>query len=184
MANDRTNMVSFLDFGLWMGGTTSNIVELGDGFKELSEEHSPNTEEKQYVNMKSASNTLNGYSFSMTPERDHLSDEAQGYIDEAFRKFPTGTAAQTHYYRFYKTDAVAEGGFKAIMIPVIAAPASTGGAGGETLISSIQISGNGDVVEGIMKFSEGKWSFTEGEPEPAALSTRRSPISTEKSSLS
>ena len=169
MANNRTNLVSLLDFGKWMGGTESNIIELGDGFVELTEDWAPNVEEKQYVNMKTASNTLTRYAFSMSPERDHLSDEAQGYIDEAFRRFPTGKDAQTEYYRFYKTDSVTGGGYKAIKIPVVVAPSSTGGSGGEALTSSIQITGNGDVVEGTMTITEGKWSFTEGESKPAAL---------------
>ena len=52
MANNRTNMVSLLDFGKWMGGTESNIIELGDGFVELTEDWAHNVEEKQYVNMK------------------------------------------------------------------------------------------------------------------------------------
>lgn len=171
MANDRTNMVSLLDFGKWMGGTESNILELGDGFVELTEDWAPNVEEKQYVNMKTASNTLNGYGFSMSPERDHLSDEAQEYIDEAFRKFPTGTDAQTDYYRFYKTDSVTGGGFKAIKLPVVVAPSSTGGSGGETLTSSIQITGNGDVIEGTLTIAEGKWSFSE--TSSAAMSMKK-----------
>ena len=169
MANNRTNMVSLLDFGKWMGGTESNIIELGDGFVELTEDWAPNVEEKQYVNMKTASNTLTRYAFSMSPERDHLSDEAQGYIDVAFRRFPTGMDTKTEYYRFYKTDSVTGGGYKAIKIPVVVAPSSTGGSGGEALTSSIQITGNGDVVEGTMTITEGKWSFTEGESKPAAL---------------
>lgn len=170
MANDRTNMVSLLDFGKWMGGNTSNIIELGDGYVELTEDWSPNMEEKQYVNQKTASNTLNGYALSMTPERDHLSDEAQRYIDEAFRKFPTGTDAQTDYYRFYKTDKTGvENSWKAIKVPVIAAPSSTGGSGGETLTSSIKISGNGDVVEGIMSIAGGVWTFTETPDAEAAV---------------
>lgn len=187
MANDRTNMVSLLDFGKWMGGTESNILELGVGFVELTEDWAPNVEEKQYVNMKTAANTLNGYAFSMTPERDHLSDEAQGYIDEAFRKFPTGTAAQTNYYRFYKTDKNADGSFKAISLPVIAAPSSTGGSGGETLTSSIQLNGNGDVVEGTITIADGTYTFTENVPEeePAAFSARsKSSGSKSESSLS
>lgn len=186
MANDRTNMVSLLDFGKWMGGETSNILELGDGFVELTEDWAPNVEEKQYVNQKTAANTLNGYAFSMTPERDHLSDEAQGYIDEAFRKFPTGTNAQTDYYRFYKTDRTANGKYKAIKVPVIAAPSSTGGSGGETLVSSIQISGNGDVVEGTITIADGTYTFTEGTSgtEPASFSIRKTLANTEKSSLS
>lgn len=187
MANDRTNMVSLLDFGQWMGGTETNIVELGEGFVELTEDWAPNIEEKQYVNMKTASNTLNGYAFSMTPERDHLSDEAQEYIDEAFRKFPTGTNAQTNYYRFYKTDKIADGKYKAIKVPVIAAPSSTGGSGGETLVSSIQISGNGDVVEGTITIAEGTYSFTEGttDTQPVSLSARsKATETTNKSSLS
>lgn len=163
MANDRTNMVSLLDFGKWLGGTESDILELGDGFTELTEDWSPNMEEKQYVNMKTKANTLNGYGFSMTPERDHLSDDAQGYIDEAFRKFPTGKKAETFYYRFYKTDAVtgADNKYKAIRIPVVAAPSSTGGSGGETLTSSIQITGNGDVVEGTITITDGTFMFAE-----------------------
>ena len=171
MANDRTNMVSLLDFGKWMGGTESNIIELGDGFVELTEDWAPNVEEKQYVNMKTASNTLNGYAFSMSPERDHLSDEAQEYIDEAFRRFPTGKDAQTEYYRFYKTDSVTSGGFKAIKIPVVVAPSSTGGSGGETPTSAIQITGNGDEVAGTMTITEGEWSFTE--TDSASMSMRK-----------
>lgn len=167
MANDRTNMVSLLDFGKWMGGDTSDILELGDGFTELTEDWAPNVEEKQYINMKTKSNTLNGYGFSMSPERDHLSDEAQGYIDESFRKFPTGKKAETFYYRFYKTDAVTGGGYKAIRIPVVAAPSSTGGSGGETLTSTIQITGNGDVAEGTITIADGAYTFTEGAAAPA-----------------
>lgn len=171
MANDRTNMVSLLDFGLWMGGSDSNILELGDGFTELTEDWAPNIEEKQYVNMKTASNTLNGYGFSMSPERDHLSDEAQAFIDDAFRRFPTGTDAQTFYYRFYKTDSLTDGGFKAIKLPVVVAPSGTGGSGGETLTSSLQITGNGDVTEGIMSITDGKWAFSE--TASAAMSMRK-----------
>ena len=77
MANDRTNMVSLLDFGKWMDGDASNILELGDGYTELTEDWSPNTNETTYVNMKTAATTVNGYALSMTPEREHLSDEAQ-----------------------------------------------------------------------------------------------------------
>lgn len=160
MANDRTNMVSFLDFGKWMGGTDSNILELGDGFTELTEDWSPNTAETTYVNMKTAATTVNGYALSMTPEREHLSDKAQEYIDKAFRKFPTGAGAETDYYRFYKTGKSGDG-FLAIKVPVVAMPTSTGGSGGETLTSSIQISSNGDAIDGIMTIADGKWTFTE-----------------------
>lgn len=160
MANDRTNMVSFLDFGKWMGGDTSNIIELGDGYVELTEDWSPNTNETTYVNMKTAATTVNGYALSMTPEREHLSDEAQEYIDKAFRKFPTGKGAETDYYRFYKTGKSGDG-FLAIKVPVVAMPTSTGGSGGETLTSSIQINSNGDAIDGVMTITDGKWAFTE-----------------------
>ena len=168
MANNRTNMVSLLDFGKWMGGAESNIIELGDGYTELTEDWAPYVQEKQYVNMKTKTNTLNGYALSLSPERDHLSDEAQEYIDEAFRKFPTGKKAETEYYRFYKTDKVSEGKYKAIKVPVIVAPSSTGGSGGEALVSAIQISGNGEVVEGTITFTEGSYTFAEGQPAPTA----------------
>lgn len=162
MANDRTNMVSLLDFGKWMGGTASNIIELGDGVTELTEDWGPDMKETQYVNMKSKSNTLSGYAFSTTVEREHMSDEAQTFIDDSFHKFPTGTDAQTFYYRFYKTGKTADGKYKAIKVPVVAAPSSTGGSGGETLVSSVQLTGNGDVVEGKITIADGTYTFEEG----------------------
>lgn len=163
MAIDRTNMVSLLDYGKWMGGTTSSIIELGNGYTELTEDWAPNVEEKQYVNMKTKTNTINGYGFSMSPEREYLSDEAQKFIDEAFRKFPTGAKAETDYFRFYKTDKLEGAGmkYKAIKVPVVVAPNSTGGSGGESLKSTIQITGNGDAVEGTITVTatSGKLSY-------------------------
>lgn len=185
MANDRTNMVSLLDFGKWMGGTTSNIIELGDGVTELTEDWGPEMSEVQYVNMKTKSNTLNGYAFSTTVEREHMSDEAQEFIDDSFRKFPTGKDAETFYYRFYKTDKITDGKFKAIRLPVVAAPSSTGGSGGETLVSSLQLTGNGSVIEGTITIADGTYTFAEGTSEaaPAAFSAR-SKSSDSKSNLS
>ena len=174
MADSRVNMVSFLDFGKWMGGEEEKILELGDGFTELTEDWAPNVSGVTYVNMEAASNTLNNYDFSMTPEREHLSDEAQKIIDEAFRKFPTGKNAETYYYRFFKTDTADAGGYKAIRVPVIVGPSSAGGEGGATLTSSIQINGNGDVEEGTMKFAEGKWTFTVAEA--VVLRQKSSPV--------
>lgn len=181
MANDRTNMVSLLDFGKWMGGTTSNIIELGDGVTELTEDWGPEMSEVQYVNMKTKSNTLNGYAFSTTVERQHMSDDAQTIIDDSFRKFPTGKDAETFYYRFYKTDKTADGKFKAIKLPVVAAPSSTGGSGGETLVSSVQLTGNGDVVEGTITIADGTYTFAEG---AAAASVQTASAKTSGGSLS
>ena len=70
MAQDRTNMVSLLDIGKWLGGSATNIVEIGDGFTELTEDWGPDVESKQYINMKAKAATLKGYEFSMTPERE------------------------------------------------------------------------------------------------------------------
>jgi len=165
MAMDRTNMVSLLDIGSLNNGSTANIVELGDGFTEISEDWAPNSEATQYVNMKNKSNTIKGYEFSMDAEREYLSDDVQKAIDELFKTFPTGTACNTFYYRFYKTDAVSgsTGEFNAIKVPVTVAPSSTGGAGGDTLTSKIQINGNGDSVVGTIKYDAdlSKWVFTE-----------------------
>jgi len=171
-AESRVNMVSLFDFGLWMGGTESNILELGKGYTELTEDWAPNTSSVTYVNMETAANTLNGYDFSMTPEREYISDEAQKYIDKAFRTFPTGSKAASFYYRFYKTDRI-EGTNSciAIRVPVIAGPSSTGGAGGETLTSSIQINGNGKVEEGAITVVDGVFQWSDTVPEsPARLS--------------
>lgn len=181
MANDRTNMVSLLDFGKWMGGTTSDIIELGDGVTELTEDWGPDMAETQYVNMKTKSNTLNGYAFSTTVEREHMSDEAQEFIDTSFRKFPTGKDAETFYYRFYKTDAITGGGYKAIRLPVVAAPSSTGGGGGETLVSSLQLTGNGAVVEGTITITDGTYTFAEG---AATASVQNASAKTGSGSLS
>lgn len=153
MAQDRTNMVSMLDISFIMGGASPNIVELGDGFTEITEDWGPDVGSTQYVNMKSKASTLKGYEFSMTPEREYLSDDVQKAIDKMFKTFPTGKSCETHYYRFYKTDITGTTG-ECIRVPVIVSPSSTGGAGGDVLTSSIQISGNGDVELGTVTIGE------------------------------
>lgn len=158
MALDRTNMVSLLDIGSLMGGKTPKIVEMGDGYKEITEDWGPNTQSDQYVNMKSASNTVKGYALSMTPERDHLSDEMQTAINTMFKTFPTGEKCNTYYYRFYKTDITGTSG-DCIRVPVTVCPSSTGGSGGDNLTSSIQINGNGDVEVGTITISEGGYEW-------------------------
>nr|DAM86685.1 MAG TPA: hypothetical protein [Caudoviricetes sp.] len=158
MALDRTNMVSLLDIGSLMGGKTPKIVEMGDGYKEITEDWGPNTQSDQYVNMKNASNTVKGYALSMTPERDHLSDEMQTAINTMFKTFPTGEKCNTYYYRFYKTDITGTSG-DCIRVPVTVCPSSTGGAGGDNLTSSIQINGNGDVEVGTITISEGGYEW-------------------------
>ena len=158
MALDRTNMVSLLDIGSLMGGKTPKIVEMGDGYNEITEDWGPNTQSDQYVNMKNASNTVKGYALSMTPERDHLSDEMQTAINTMFKTFPTGEKCNTYYYRFYKTDITGTSG-DCIRVPVTVCPSSTGGAGGDNLTSSIQINGNGDVEVGTITISEGGYEW-------------------------
>lgn len=158
MALDRTNMVSLLDIGSLMGGKTSKIVEMGDGYKEITEDWGPDTQSDQYVNMKNASNTVKGYALSMTPERDHLSDEMQTAINTMFKTFPTGEKCNTYYYRFYKTDITGTSG-DCIRVPVTVCPSSTGGSGGDNLTSSIQINGNGDVEVGTITISEGGYEW-------------------------
>lgn len=158
MALDRTNMVSLLDIGSLMGGKTPKIVEMGDGYKEITEDWGPNTQSDQYVNMKNASNTVKGYALSMTPERDHLSDEMQTAINTMFKTFPTGEKCNTYYYRFYKTDITGTSG-DCIRVPVTVCPSSTGGSGRDNLTSSIQINGNGDVEVGTITISEGGYEW-------------------------
>ena len=165
MALDRTNMVSLLDIGSLFGGETAKIVEMGDGYTELSEDWGPSVENTQYINMKTKSSTVSGYEFSMNPEREYLSDEMQATIDKMLKKFPTGKDCETNYYRFLKTDTVAdeEGKYTAIKVPVVISPSSIGGEGGGTLTSSIQINGNGNVTEGFITVGEGgsfEWSET------------------------
>lgn len=162
MAQDRTNMVSLLDIGILNNGSRSNIVEMGDGFTELTEDWGPNTQSTQYVNMKNASNTVKGYGFSMDAEREFLSDEVQEAINDLFKDFPTGKACETYYYRFYKSDLSGTDTMsgECIKVPVTVAPKSNGGAGGDTLTSSIQINGNGDVVKGTITIdAEGNYTF-------------------------
>jgi hypothetical protein len=159
MAQDRTNMVSLLDIGSLIGGKTPKIVELGDGFTEITEDWGPDVSSTQYVNMKAKASTVKGYEFSMTPEREYLSDEVQTAIDELFKKFPTGKDCETYYYRFYKTDITSNTG-DCIRVPVVVSPSSTGGSGGDPLTSSIQINGNGDVELGTITIaSSGEYTW-------------------------
>ena len=152
MALDRTNMVSLLDIGKLMGGTTTTIVEMGDGYTELTEDWGPDVGSTQYVSMRAKSSTLKGYEFSMNPEREYLSDDMQKAIDNLFKKFPVGKQCETFYYRFYKTDIKDDSG-ECIRVPVIVSPSSTGGEGGGILTSSIQINGNGDAELGNITIS-------------------------------
>lgn len=151
MAVSRTNMVSLLDIGTLGGGKAAKLVEMGDGYTELTEDWGPKVNSVQYVNMSNESSTVDGYSFSMSPEREYISDELQTKIDELSKTFPTGTDCETYYYRFYKTDATSsdDGGLtvKGIKVPVVVAPSSFGGSAGESQKATIQIQGNGDVEE-------------------------------------
>lgn len=158
MAEDRTNMVSLLDIGSWLGGKTSNIVEMGDGFTELTEDWGPDVGSTQYINMKAKASTLKGYEFSMSPEREYLDDDFQTAINNGFKKFPTGKDCETYYYRYFKTD-ITGGTGDCIRVPVVVAPSSTGGSGGDVLTSSIQISGNGDVEMGTITLSEAGYAW-------------------------
>ena len=169
MALDRTNMVSLLDVGKLFQGMTSNILEMGDGYTEITEDWGPNVESTQYVNMKSQCSTLSGYEFSMNPEREYLSDEMQTELDKLLKKFPTGKDCETDYFRFFKTDAVDSkpGVFAAIKVPVIVSPSSAGGEGGAALVTSIQINGNGDVKEGFMKLGTDDGEYTWSDTKPA-----------------
>lgn len=156
MAEDRTNMVSLLDIGKLMSGATSNIVEMGDGFTEITEDWGPDVQTTQYVNMAAKSSTLKGYEFKMTPEREYLSDTIQTEIDKLFKNFPVGKDCETYYYRFYKSDITTTSGSgtgDCIRVPVVVSPSSTGGKGGDVLTSSIQINGNGNVEVGTITIS-------------------------------
>lgn len=154
MAMDRTNMVSLLDIGLLNGGSSSNIVEMGDGYTELTEDWGPDIETTQYINMKAKASTMKGYEFSMTPEREYLSDDMQKALDDIFKDLPTGTKCETFYYRFFKTDITSNEG-ECIKVPVIVTPSSVGGEGGSVLTSAIQINGNGDAVKGKITITAG-----------------------------
>lgn len=158
MAQDRTNMVSLLDIGTWLGGKTANIVEMGDGFTELTEDWGPDVESTQYINTKAKTSTLKGYEFSMTPEREYLDDDFQKAIDNGFKKLPTGKDCETYYYRYYKTD-ITNGTGECIRVPVIVAPSSTGGEGGGILTSAIQIQGNGEVELGTITITENGYEW-------------------------
>lgn len=159
MAEDRTNMVSLLDIGSWLGGGTPNIVEMGDGFTELTEDWGPDVGSTQYINMKTKASTLKGYEFSMSLEREYLDDDFQTAINNGFKKFPTGKDCETYYYRYFKSD-LTNGAGDCIRVPVVVAPSSTGGSGGDVLTSAIQISGNGDVEIGTITLSETGYTWT------------------------
>lgn len=151
MALDRTNMVSLLDIGSLMNGLSENLVMLGDGFTDLSEDWGTKVSSTQYINQKTESTTINGYALSMSLSREYLSDEVQEVIDKMFLEFPTGKACETFYGRFLKSDVKTSGAsatVKGIRVPIVVAPNSIGGGAGDTLTSGIEIHGNGEVVKG------------------------------------
>ncbi len=142
-------MVSLLDIGSLNGGLSANIVELGDGFNELSEDWGPKIEETQYIHQTT--------SLSMSFPREYLSVDVQEAIADLFMEFPTGSACETYYGRFYKTDASGSGDTltaKGMRVPVTVAPSSTGGSAGSPLTSGIEIHGNGKVEKGTWTISK------------------------------
>lgn len=163
-AQSRTNMVSLLDVGSLNSGETPKIVEMGDGYTELTEDWGPKVDSKQYVNMESESSVVSGYSFSMSPEREYISDDLQKAIDGLSKTFPVGSKCETYYYRFYKTDLTGSDGSMTgpcIKVPVVVTISSVGGSGGESLKSTIQIKGNGNVQQGTVTLdSKGAYTFT------------------------
>ena len=162
-AQSRTNMVSLLDVGSLNGGTAANLVEMGDGYTELTEDWGPKVDSKQYVNMEAESSVVSGYSFSMAPEREYISDDLQKAIDSLSKTFPVGAKCETCYYRFYKTDLTGDDSLSGpcIKVPVVVTISSVGGSGGESLKSTIQIKGNGNVQLGTITLDgKGKYTFT------------------------
>lgn len=161
-AQSRTNMVSLLDVGSLNGGAAANLVEMGNGYTELTEDWGPKVDSKQYVNMEAESSVVSGYSFSMSPEREYISDDLQKAIDGLSKTFPVGGKCNTFYYRFYKTDLTGEDSLSGpcIKVPVVVTISSVGGSGGESLKSTIQIKGNGNVQLGTITLDgKGKYTF-------------------------
>lgn len=158
MAEIRANMVSLIDLGTWLGGNTSNIVEIGDGVTELSEEWGPDIESKQYINMSAKASSLKGYEFSTSIEREYMNDDFQKVVNDGLKKFPTGKKCETYYYRYFKTDITGNTG-DCIRVPVIMAPSTVGGSGEDVLTSSLEISGNGEVELGTITISEDGYTW-------------------------
>lgn len=152
MAENRTNMVSLIDIGSWLGGETEKIIEIGDGVTELTEDWGPDVESKQYINMAAKASSLKGYEFSCSIEREYMDDDFQKAINDGFKKFPTGKACETYYYRYFKTD-ITGGTGDCIRVPVIMAPSSAGGSGEDVLTSAVDLNGNGEVEIGTITIS-------------------------------
>lgn len=167
MPEIRANMVSMLDTGLWLGGTSSEITEIGDGVTELTEDWGPDVESKQYINMGAKASSLKGYEFSTSVEREYMNDDFQKVIDDGFKQFPTGKKCETYYYRYFKTD-IKEGKGDCIRVPVIMAPSSAGGSGEDVLTAALDINGNGEVELGTITISESGYSWA---PKTATTST-------------
>ncbi len=159
MSEIRANMVSLLDIGTWLGGTSSNIVEIGDGVTELTEDWGPDIESKQYINMSAKASNLKGYEFSTSVEREYMDDDFQKAINDGLKQFPTGKKCETYYYRYFKTD-ISNGTGDCIRVPVIMAPSSAGGSGEDVLTAALDISGNGEVELGTITISESGYSWS------------------------
>lgn len=152
MSEIRSNMVSLFDIGLWLGGKTSNIIEIGDGVTELTEDWGPDIESKQYINMGAKASNLKGYEFSTSVEREYMDDDFQTAINNGLKQFPTGKACETYYYRYFKSD-IDGGTGDCIRVPVIATPSNVGGSGEDVLTATLDISGNGEVELGTITIS-------------------------------
>jgi|GEM_PF-5091288 len=107
----------------------------------------------------------------MSADREFLNDDFQAAIVSAFKTFPNGNKAATNYFRFFETDIVDDTAnpivVECIKLPIIAAPTTSGGPGGEEHVTGLALSGRGDAVLGIMTITPGatqdeKATYTSG----------------------
>lgn len=143
----RVDLKHYIDTS--MNDVSATYKLLGDGITSLTEEMNPEEESKQYINMKSASNSVKSYQRSFEVDKeDCIDDEVQTWIDKMVDELPTGKSAKTSFVRFRLKDKKSDGVYKAIKVPCTVSVASNGGDGGDYVHNVVNIKQCDDDIHG------------------------------------
>ncbi len=143
----RVDLKHYIDTS--MNGISAAYKMLGDGISSLTEEMNPEEESKQYINMRSASNSVKSYQRSFEVDKeDCIDDDVQTWMDKLVDELPTGKSARTSFVRFRLKDKKSDGVYKAIKVPCTVSVSSTGGDGGDYVHNVVNIKQCEDDIHG------------------------------------
>lgn len=152
MAENRSNLVHALNISNPYSIANSDYVMICDS-TELSESFEPDTTESRYICQDTSTTTITGYKISFDVDSEYNKDSRYiQYIGRHFINKPVGSAANSDYLRFLKTDLIfgTNNKYFGVRQPCTAAPNEIGGSSDEPLKMNITINSRGNSIPGYI----------------------------------